>query len=573
MPTIRVKKTHFFELLGKSLTDEEIDDISFSYGLESEKDEDPEWYRIELPANRYDLLSAEGLSMALAQYLDIKSYPKFAIANPPQLLKMTVSKSTEQIRPVCVCAVLRNLTFTQENYDSFIDFQDKLHHNLGRRRTIVSIGTHDLDTIEGPFTYEALAPQEINFVPLNKTESVDGNELMKMYEDDMQLKAFLHIVRDSPVYPVIKDGKGRVCSLPPIINGDHSKITFNTKNVFIECTATDWTKARMAVNLLCQAFSIYSSSKGSIEQVEVTLPSGETIITPDIGERSVACNLEFMNTAGGISVTREEAIECLKKMGLSLTPGSDLTFQVPMYRTDILHECDVAEDLAISYGYDNVVPIMPPVNCIGTPYILNKVCDIVREEICHAGYNECLNFALCSIDDLKCFFRVSELTDAVVISNPKTKDFQVGRTTLLPGMLKTLYSNKKNKLPIQLFEVSDVVLLDPTDETGAKNQRRVAVLYTDTKHSCLDLVHGTLDFLMGKLRICQNKETGYSLELGNKPFYFKQLQANVMFKGKEIGHMGVLHPDVLAHKDWEWTYPVSIFEINIEALMEEFLRV
>jgi hypothetical protein len=40
---------------------------------------------------------------------------------------------------------------------------------------------------------------------------------------------------------------------------------------------------------------------------------------------------------------------------------------------------------------------------------------------------------------------------------------------------------------------------------------------------------------MGKLRICQNKETGYSLELGNKPFYFKQLQANVMFKGKEIG--------------------------------------
>jgi phenylalanyl-tRNA synthetase beta subunit len=37
--------------------------------------------------------------------------------------------------------------------------------------------------------------------------------------------------------------------------------------------------------------------------------------------------------------------------------------------------------------------------------------------------------------------------------------------------------------------------------------------------------------------------------------------------------MGVLHPDVLAHKDWEWIYPVSIFEINIEALMEEFLRV
>ena len=56
-------------------------------------------------------------------------------------------------------------------------------------------------------------------------------------------------------------------------------------------------------------------------------------------------------------------------------------------------------------------------------------------------------------------------------------------------MLKTLHSNKKNKLPIQLFEVSDVVLLDDSEdnEVGAKNQRKVAALYTDTKHSCLDV--------------------------------------------------------------------------------------
>lgn len=36
---------------------------------------------------------------------------------------------------------------------SFIDLQDKLHQNICRRRTLVAIGTHDLDTIQGPFTY------------------------------------------------------------------------------------------------------------------------------------------------------------------------------------------------------------------------------------------------------------------------------------------------------------------------------------------------------------------------------------------------------------------------------------
>lgn len=46
------------------------------------------------------------------------------------------------------------------------------------------------------------------------------------------------------MYPVIYDSKGVVLSLPPIINGDHSKITLNTKNIFIECTATDLTKVK-----------------------------------------------------------------------------------------------------------------------------------------------------------------------------------------------------------------------------------------------------------------------------------------------------------------------------------------
>ena len=40
-----------------------------------------------------------------------------------------------------------------------------LHH---RRRTLVAIGTHDLDTIEGPLTYEALPPEKIKFRPLNQ---------------------------------------------------------------------------------------------------------------------------------------------------------------------------------------------------------------------------------------------------------------------------------------------------------------------------------------------------------------------------------------------------------------------
>ena len=79
---------------------------------------------------------------------------------------------------------------------------------------------------------------------MNQTKEFTAVELMEMYSKDSHLKAYLPIIRDSPVYPVIYDSNNVVLSMPPIINGDHSKISVNTKNVFIECTGTDLTKTK-----------------------------------------------------------------------------------------------------------------------------------------------------------------------------------------------------------------------------------------------------------------------------------------------------------------------------------------
>ena len=57
--------------------------------------------------------------------------------------------------------------------------QDKLHQNLCRQRTLVAIGTHDLATIRGPFTYEALPPEDISFVPLKQTAEFNARDLMQ----------------------------------------------------------------------------------------------------------------------------------------------------------------------------------------------------------------------------------------------------------------------------------------------------------------------------------------------------------------------------------------------------------
>ena len=113
----------------------------------------------------------------------------------------------------------------KENYDSFIDLQDKLHQNLARQRTLSSIGTHDLDSVQGPFSYVAEEPEKINFVALKQTVKMSAPQLMELYEKDSFMKQYVPIIKNKPKYPLIKDASGIICSLPPIINGEHSKVS------------------------------------------------------------------------------------------------------------------------------------------------------------------------------------------------------------------------------------------------------------------------------------------------------------------------------------------------------------
>lgn len=79
-------------------------------------------YKIEVAANRYDLLCLEGISEALRAYLNISKAPRYTIKNQaPKLQKIIVKKETAEVRPYVVGCVLRNITFDLKNYNSFID--------------------------------------------------------------------------------------------------------------------------------------------------------------------------------------------------------------------------------------------------------------------------------------------------------------------------------------------------------------------------------------------------------------------------------------------------------------------
>jgi phenylalanyl-tRNA synthetase beta chain len=593
MPTIAVDKAALFKELGRDYTTEEFDELCFEFGIELDEDtsqstkpEDqaqPPQLKIEIPANRYDMLCFEGIALNLKVFLEKEKLPKWQVTPPKdgQLQELHIKPETAQIRELCSGVILRGITFTQARYDSFIALQDKLHQNLARQRTLVSIGTHDIDTVKGPFTYEALKPEEIEFIPLNQTKKMNAKELMEFYEKDKHLGRFLHIIRDSPVYPVIYDANRTVLSLPPIINGNHSKITLDTKNVLIEITATDKTKVEIVNHMLIAMFAGYAES---IEPIKIFSDhNNESRISPDLSPREWKAEVDYLNNVTGLDLSPEEISKLLSKMGHDVTPSKTdkniLDVSVPITRADILHQADIMEDYSIAYGFNKLPRVYPnKTAAVSAPLPINKLADIVRLETASAGWTEVMPLILCSHEEnFEWLNRVDDGKTAIKLANPKTAEYQLVRTSLLPGLLKTINSNKHHSVPMKIFEVSDVGFKDETQERKSRNERHFAAAIMG-KTSGFEQVHGLMDRLMLMLRskfttredgLKNAALEGYWIEeVEDKTFlpgHAASIKINLAGKHHTIGVFGILHPSVL-HK-FELPYPVSTVEFNLEVFL------
>jgi phenylalanyl-tRNA synthetase beta chain len=672
MPTLAVAKDSLFSLLGKSYTKDEFEDLCFEFGIElddvtSEREmyrreheaqattkkqkEDLkkkldtlsaiEMYKIDTPANRYDLLCAEGMAIALRVFRGLMPAPKFTML-PPKLT-MTVKKSTRNVRDFVVCAVLRNLKFNEQSYRSFIDYQDKLHSGLARKRTLASVGTHDLDKLSGTnFTYECRPRDQIVFVPLNQTQTLNCAEdgLVKFYANDRHISKFVPYIADFPTYPVILDQDGSVLSLPPIINSEKSKIDVNTKNMFIECTAPDLHKATVLVEQLVCSFSMYCENPFEVERVKVVYEDPTALreslkmksagrrmehwtnteeemhvdlqtdheLTPDMYHKKVQICAADASRRVGINVDAPKAAELLQKMQLHASPllsaegksSSLISVSIPPCRSDVLHPCDIIEDVAIAYGYDNIVYQETPTRSNGFQQPLNKLTHLLRAEAACAGFTEMLTFSLCSRDEAFANLGRKDTDVAVHIANPQTVEFQICRPSLLPGSLKVFQANKSAPLPQKFFECTDIVLLDKSDRTGCRNERHFAALQANalsSESTGYEDIQGLAEQMLSKLGLHKKAHFEKFEELaagGVKGVYTIEADEgedadNAFFPGRRVklmvtdisdiaaatknnfprvrvGGFGVLHPLVL--KSIEMQVPASYCEFDITKLLK-----
>lgn len=233
------------------------------------------------------------------------------------------------------------------------------------------------------------------------------------------------------------------------------------------------------------------------------------------------------------------------------------------------------EDVAIAYGFNNLAKTFPDKSAtVGQQFPINKLSDIVRRETAMAGFTECMPLILCSREENFAWLRKTDDSMAVTLANPKTIEYQIARTSLLPGCLKTIRANRKHALPIKLFEVSDVVFKNLSLERQANNQRNYCAVIASTT-SNFEVIHGLLDRIMKMLSVNlvpkSSDQAGYWIEEGDDATFFPGRNAFVQYRkapgvqAQKIGVFGVLHPEVM--QKYEIPLSASALEINVESIL------
>ena len=548
MPVITFKYTDLKDLGIDMEKDELIDTLPMmSSDIE---DYDDEEIKVEFFPNRPDNLSVEGVARSFKGFLGLETgLPNYPIT--PSNEEVVVDAEVAEIRPYIAFAKIDNVDFTGDKLKYIMDFQENLHWVIGRDRKKVAIGIHNADVVNAPFKYIA-TPKDANaFVPLEKDSEMTPDEILTEHDKG---KAYAHLIDSFDKYPLILDKDDQVLSMPPIINGELTKIKEDTHNIIVDVTGTDERAVNQALNIICSSFAEVG---GQIKSMEVKYED-KTIVSPDLTPQEMNVHVDTANELiGGTDLNAEDIKGLLEKarFDAEVLNDNEVKAIIPAYRVDILHEVDIVENIAVQYHINSVEAELPEINTVAYENDWFRSESIIREAMVGLGFQEIMSLMLTS-EEAHYEKMNQEEKPHVQVARPITIDRTMIRTSLINSLMEFLEDNKHEDLPQKIFEIGDVLYLDDSKENKTVSSKKLAAL----------ICHSTANFTEIKsVMTSVLSNLGYSMEISdseNKTFIEGRVAdvEGVSEKGYVKGFFGEISPEVITNFTLE--YPVIGFEIE-----------
>ena len=545
--------------------------ITFKYedlkdlGIDMEKDElidtlpmmssdiedfDDEEIKVEFFPNRPDNLSVEGVARSFKGFIGQEiGLPDYKVV--PSNEEVSVEAEVAEIRPYIGFAKIDNVDFTGDKLKYIMDFQENLHWVIGRDRKKVAIGIHNADVVNAPFKYIA-TPKDANaFVPLEKNSEMTPDEILKEHDKG---KDYAHLIENFDKYPLILDKDDNVLSMPPIINGELTKIKEDTKNIIVDVTGTDERAVNQALNIICCSFAEVG---GQIKSMDVKYED-KTITSPDLTPQEMNVHVSTANELiGGTDLNADDIKGLLEKARFDAEIIDENTVKaiIPAYRVDILHEVDIVENIAVQYHINSVEAKLPEINTVAYENNWFSAESTIREVMIGLGFQEIMSLMLTS-EEAHYEKMKQEEKPHVQVARPITIDRTMIRTSLINSLMEFLEDNKHEDLPQKIFEIGDVLYLDDSKENKTVSSKKLAAV----------ICHSTANFTEIKSVVTSVlSNLGYSMEIKdsqNKTFIEGRAAdvKGMSDAGSIEGFFGEVSPEVITNFTLE--YPVIAFEIE-----------
>lgn len=544
MAHIEIDKREFDELVGEEISEERLEKEASFLGAHWNHVEGPKW-DVEVYPNRPDLLSVEGLARAYRGFFEIKPGREEYEAKEGDI-QVKVDDSVEEVRPFIGGAVVRDLDLSEKKINGLIQLQEKLHETVGRRRDKLAIGLHDLSQLEAPFTYRAVNPEEVSFTPLEHQEEM---HLGRILEEHKKGQEYSWILDDEEKYPVIEDSEGKVLSFPPIINNQLTEVEPATTNIFIDVTGKHKETVLKVLNILTTALA---ERGGNLETVQV-----DQAEMPELEPEQEELDVDYFRQISGLKLDDDEIADGLEQMKFGARSNDEVTVEVPCYRTDVMHQYDLIEDVVIAHRYDNIEPEMPEVDQIGKEEPLEQFTDFLRDILQGTGAMETNTYILSSKEKL--FDKMDvDREDLVEMDNALTEEYSVVRNWLLPSLIGVLNRNRHRSYPQKFFEIADTSVLDDSS-VGASNRRKLAHVVAGNEAGYTEARQ--------VLQIIE-RELGEQFVVNEygKGCFKPSRSGKILLNGEEVGIIGEFSEDVKSN--WGLKANVAGLEIDVEKLRE-----